>query len=128
MSTAAGAERNMVARIFSYARGKTVYAHRLVYEMTVGPIPKGLCIDHLCRNTVCCNPAHLEPVTNGENIRRGRKPGSHNRNKTHCSKGHPFDEANTGHRKTYCGVARHCKACSLAASRATKRKAKEMRK
>lgn len=51
--------------------GKQVKVHRAAYEALVGPIPEGLVIDHLCRNTACYNPAHLEPVTNAENIRRG---------------------------------------------------------
>jgi hypothetical protein len=46
--------------------------HRLSYELLVGPIPDGLTIDHLCLNKRCCNPSHLEPVTNLENIRRYR--------------------------------------------------------
>jgi hypothetical protein len=46
-------------------------AHRVVYELLVAPIPEGLEIDHLCRNRRCVNPAHLEPVTHLENIRRG---------------------------------------------------------
>lgn len=45
--------------------------HRIAYQYTVGPIGKGLHIDHLCRVRACCNPAHLEPVTPRENIRRG---------------------------------------------------------
>lgn len=49
----------------------TVKAHREVYERHVGPIPPGLQLDHLCRNPRCVNPAHLEPVTNEENVRRG---------------------------------------------------------
>ena len=48
-----------------------VYAHRFAYETLVGPIPDGLVLDHLCRNPKCVNPAHLEPVTRQENIRRG---------------------------------------------------------
>lgn len=45
--------------------------HRVMYEQEVGPIPEGLVIDHLCRQPACINPAHLEPVTHAENIRRG---------------------------------------------------------
>lgn len=45
-------------------------AHRFAYELLVGPIPEGLQIDHLCRVRACVNPAHLEPVTVSENVRR----------------------------------------------------------
>lgn len=47
-------------------------AHRLMYERHVGPIPENTELDHLCVNPPCCNPAHLEPVTHQENIRRAR--------------------------------------------------------
>lgn len=46
-------------------------AHRFYYESSVGPIPPGLQIDHLCRVRACVNPAHLEPVTQSENRLRG---------------------------------------------------------
>lgn len=46
--------------------------HRAVYEATVGPIPVGHDLDHLCRNRSCCSPLHLEPVTRAENVARGR--------------------------------------------------------
>jgi hypothetical protein len=49
---------------------RTVAAHRAAYETFVGPIPDGAQIDHLCRNTSCCNPEHLEAVTPGVNARR----------------------------------------------------------
>ena len=52
-------------------KGRTTYAHRFAYEQLVGPIPDGLELDHLCRIPACCNPAHLEPVTHAENVRRG---------------------------------------------------------
>lgn len=50
--------------------GEYRLAHRWVYEFMVAEIPTGLTIDHLCRNTRCVNPDHLEPVTNSENVRR----------------------------------------------------------
>lgn len=50
---------------------KTVrLAHRVAYELLIGPIPDGLTIDHLCSVRHCVNPHHLEPVTRAENNRR----------------------------------------------------------
>lgn len=48
------------------------YMHRAMYEQEIGPIPAGMQIDHLCRQTRCINPAHLEVVCPSENTRRGR--------------------------------------------------------
>jgi hypothetical protein len=64
--------------------------HRLAYEAERGPIPAGLVLDHLCRNPACCNPDHLEPVTQKENMRRGSF-GS----RTHCKHGHEYTPENT---------------------------------
>lgn len=50
--------------------GRQAYAHRLTYELSHGPVPDGLQLDHLCRNTSCVNPEHLEAVTAKENVRR----------------------------------------------------------
>ena len=75
-------------------------AHRISYELHVGPIPEGLELDHKCRMRCCVNFQHLEPVTHLENMRRGVNIGAHlvaaQKAKTHCPKGHPYDEANTG--------------------------------
>ncbi len=49
---------------------KRLYAHRLAYEVAIGPIPDGLDVDHLCSTTACLNPEHLDPVTRSENSRR----------------------------------------------------------
>ena len=68
-------------------------AHRLMYEIKVGPVPAGLDLDHLCRNRACLNPAHLEPVTRSENLRRGDM-GRRRRSITHCPKGHAYEGAN----------------------------------
>lgn len=45
-------------------------AHRVLYELTYGPIPAGLELDHLCRVLNCVNPDHLEAVTAAINVRR----------------------------------------------------------
>lgn len=66
--------------------------HVWIMHVIHGPLPDGLTHDHLCRNVGCCNPAHLERVTNAENQRR-RKP--FHRHPTVCKNGHPFDAANT---------------------------------
>lgn len=80
--------------IFSF-EGRDVRAHRWIYMQLVGDIPADLQIDHLCRNTGCVNPDHLEPVPCRVNVHRSASPPAHNYAKTHCLRGHPFDEVNT---------------------------------
>jgi hypothetical protein len=81
--------------------GRTRYfgAHRAAYELAVGPIGEGLVIDHLCRNRVCQNPRHMEPVTNGENLRRGTGKGLRLVIGATCKNGHLLTEQNTRPRK-----------------------------
>ena len=66
---------------FRLTKTKLARAHVFAYEQTHGPVPDGLELDHLCRNRLCVNPAHLEPVTRLENTLRG-KAGEHNRKLT----------------------------------------------
>lgn len=72
-----------------------ILAHRWSYLLHVGVIPPWLTIDHLCRNRWCVHPNHLEPVTRAENVLRGESLPARNARKTHCPKGHPYDETNT---------------------------------
>lgn len=50
--------------------GTTKTAHRVAYEMYIGDVPDGMDVDHLCRNRLCVNTAHLEVVSHAENLRR----------------------------------------------------------
>ncbi len=61
-------------------------AHRLVYELEVGPIPQGLVLDHLCRVRLCVAPHHLEPVTQHEN--ELRKSWRYRAKRKTCKAGH----------------------------------------
>lgn len=68
--------------------GKSKRAHRCSYETCVGKIQDDLVLDHLCRVRHCVNPAHLEQVTNRENIFRGMSGPTANSKKSHCLNGH----------------------------------------
>lgn len=98
--------------------GKGIKAHRLSYLLHVGPIPIGMVLDHLCHthdkscqdgnnclHRRCCNPMHLEPVTQQVNLDRGRRgKGS----VINCKNGHPLSGKNL-HITTAGG--RQCKIC-----------------
>lgn len=89
-----------------------ILAHRYSYEMVNGLIPNGLEIDHLCRNSACVNPKHLEAVTHSINAKRGELPNiSKTRSlaQTYCKHGHPYDEKNTYRDKR---GYRNCKICA----------------
>lgn len=93
--------------------GKRVSAHRMAYELMVGPIPEGLEIDHVkargCKSRSCCAIEHLDLVTKAENIRRG-DAGVNNAVKSHCPSGHPYSESNTYVLPSRPN-ARYCRAC-----------------
>jgi hypothetical protein len=88
--------------------GRLAAAHRVAYELLVGPIPDGLELDHLCRVRNCVNPTHLEPVTGAENRRRAGLA------KTHCPQGHEYTTENTYLKPT---GGRQCRACNRPAAR-----------
>lgn len=92
-----------------WVSGTVVGAHRVLYELLVGPIPEGLFIDHLCHNPSCVRPAHLQPLTHAENLRRSWRSLQ-----LTCKHGHPWNRENSyvdpqGHR--------NCRACRRAGLR-----------
>lgn len=91
-----------------YHAHKQYKAHRLMYELFVEIIPEKLVCDHLCRNTKCVNPCHIEIVTNRENVLRGFSPIAMQARQTHCKNGHEFSPANTYLTKK---GSRTCKTC-----------------
>jgi HNH endonuclease len=91
---------------------RNVYAHRFSYVQKFGAIPAGKELDHKCRNTYCCNPDHVEPVTHRENMLRSPLTlGGRHIRRTHCPHGHEYSEDNT-----YIGPLGHrfCKICRRA--------------
>ncbi len=97
--------------------GGYALAHRLSYELFVGPIPDGLVIDHKCDNRPCVNFKHLKPATYQENILRGKGLAAQNAQKTHCPKNHLLSGPNL---RIYSG-RRVCHTCSVASQRLGRR-------
>jgi hypothetical protein len=77
-------------------------AHRIAYELFVGPIQEGYHVDHLCRNRGCVRPDHLEAIPRKENVSQW------NLSKTHCINGHPYDGENLRFKSP---GERRCRTC-----------------
>lgn len=87
--------------------GKTIGAHRWAYFLEYGELPpRPLVLDHTCGTPSCVRPAHLEPVTQGENLRRGPTTLiARNVAKTQCPQGHPYTLEKDG--------TRSCRECKM---------------
>lgn len=92
-------------------QGRQWKASRLAYFLTHGSIDDELEVDHLCFNTICVRPDHLELVTPYVNNLRSSSWGGRNSRKTHCPQGHEYSAENT--RVTRSG-RRECRECSHA--------------
>lgn len=99
-------------------------AHRVAWQLEVGPIPDGLDLDHVCRVTLCVRPEpeHLEPVTHKANVLRGTSHQARNAVKTHCKRGHAFTEENTYRLKS---GGRSCRTCNRMHARENTRRYRE---
>lgn len=92
--------------------------HSFLYKLAFGDLPKGIHVDHLCRNRTCINLAHLEPVTIGENVLRGMGLAATNARKTKCKRGHPL----SGYNLIPNGKGRGCRQCKLEWTREARRR------
>ncbi|MFF3654997.1 HNH endonuclease [Streptomyces olivochromogenes] len=95
--------------------GLKFYVHRASLEAHTGErIPDGLKAIHACDNPPCANPAHLNAGTQSQNMQECSDRGRHTQGrKTHCPKGHPYDEDNTSEQQK----GRRCRTCHNATCR-----------
>lgn len=94
---------------------RALRVHRVAFILAGGVIPNGYQIDHVkdrgCTRRDCCNPAHLEAVTpkvNSERSTCGEVNRARMLARTHCKRGHEFNQENT--HISPIGV-RICRAC-----------------
>ena len=92
---------------------KLYRVHRLMYELFVEKPPEGkdtYVLDHLCNNRACCNPTHLQLISDKENILKGNGATARKARQTHCKNGHLLPQSKNGHRR--------CAICHRAWNRA----------
>ena len=93
-------------------KGKTRATHIVAWELMKGErVPEGMVLDHQCLNRRCCTPEHLQPIPGIVNTLIGEGPTAKNALKTHCLRGHEFNEENTIVRVRNGRKSRECRAC-----------------
>lgn len=112
----AGAKSAQGYGTFNYM-GENTPVQRAAYRLTYGEIPRGLQVDHLCRNRLCANPQHLEAVTQKENLLRGETISAMNLAKIECVNGHLLSDDNVYYRRRGKSICRTCIACATRRAR-----------
>jgi hypothetical protein len=93
-------------------KSRPLMAHRVAYEIYVGPVPAGMELHHVCQNKGCVNPEHLTPITRAEHSLQPGHVQYEREAKTHCPQGHPWAE----YRVEWKG-GRRCSECSRISAR-----------
>lgn len=115
-----GAQDRGYGLVWVNERIRAARAHRVSYELLVGPIPEGMTVDHLCRVTLCVNPDHMDFCGKGQNAARSpNAPYWRKKRQTHCKRGHEFTPENT--RPIRNGTGRSCRECSRLHYQASKK-------
>lgn len=111
-----GAKTSGYGRINVRDDGRLVQcrAHVLAWEWKNGSVPEGLHLDHFlfpgaCIGPSCCNPDHVKPVTQRQNVLRGSGPPAVNARKTHCVRGHEYTPDTTYYRPNGHRACRTCR-------------------
>lgn len=92
-------------------RDRNRMAHRVIYELLVGPVADDMTPDHLCRNRGCVRPDHLEIVPLRVNIKRAREDNP----RLTCTNGHPL----SGENYIRDGAKHKCRTCKNNRQRST---------
>jgi len=111
-----------------YIDGDQYFAHRIAVVLATGAdIAPDMDVDHLCRNTKCVNPDHLEAVTHIENIMRGDAPAARTMRalalRNECQRGHDMSAPNAW--ISY-SAGRGCRQCSTLRDAADRARARSM--